>query len=100
VLDLGIYEPRSAANELWAEPEFRGWGGSSHPDVIVSSEGFSTEAQYLANPRGNVPGKTTRGFLPGPIRSGEGAVELGVAAVLPRRSRGPTGRSAGVWRSS
>ena len=60
-LDLGIYDPRG----------FRGWGGSSHPDVTLSPEGFSTEAEYLAKPKGNVPGKTTRGFRPGPIRPGQ-----------------------------
>ena len=62
--------------------EFRGWGGSSHPDVIVSPEGFKSEAEYVASPRTNVPGKTTRGFMPGPIAPGEWAVELGVAAVI------------------
>ena len=33
--------------------EFRGWGGSSHPDVIVSPEGFKSEAEYVASPRTN-----------------------------------------------
>ena len=81
-LDLGIYEPRRSATRPWGPREFRGWGGSSHPDVILSPEGFSTEAQYRLNPSGNVPGKTTRGFLPGPIPPGQWAVELGVAAVI------------------
>jgi uncharacterized repeat protein (TIGR01451 family) len=81
-LDLGLYHARPAATALWGEDEFRGWGGSSHPDVTVSREGFSTEAQYLADPRGHVPGKTTRGFLPGPIPAGEWGAELGVAAVV------------------
>src|SRR3712207_2682102 len=39
-LDLGLYE---ASEGLWGEKEFRGWGGSSHPDVTVSAQGFSTE---------------------------------------------------------
>ncbi len=81
-LDLGLYEPRRGASKLWGEPEFRGWGGSSHPDVTLSAEGFSTEAQYTASPRVEVPGKTTRGFIPGRIRPGEWAVELGVGAVI------------------
>jgi hypothetical protein len=81
-LDLGIYQPRSRTGTPWGPREFRGWGGSSHPDVIVSPEGFSTEAEYRANPRGNAPGKTTRGFRPGPIPAGQWAVELGVAAVI------------------
>jgi hypothetical protein len=70
-LDLGLRGP-------WGE--FRGWGGSSHPDVTVSAEGFSTEAEYRA--RVDPPGKTTRAFVPGPIRPGRWAVELGVAAVI------------------
>jgi hypothetical protein len=81
-LDLGLYEPRADASKPWRAHEFRGWGGSSHPDVIVSPEGFSTESEYRLDPRGNVPGKTTRGFLPGPIPPGQWAVELGVAAVI------------------
>src|SRR5436190_8180768 len=81
-LDLGLYQPRADASKPWGPHEFRGWGGSSHPDVIVSPEGFSTEAQYRLNPKGNVPGKTTRGFLPGPVPAGQWAVELGVAAVI------------------
>jgi hypothetical protein len=81
-LDLGLYQPRPDPAKPWGTSEFRGWGGSSHPDVIVSPEGFSTEAQYRLDPRGNAPGKTTRGFLPGPIPTGQWAVELGVAAVI------------------
>jgi len=81
-LDLGLYEPRAEPGALYGPREFRGWGGSSHPDVIVSPEGFKSEAEYVASPRTNVPGKTTRGFMPGPIPAGEWAVELGVAAVV------------------
>jgi hypothetical protein len=81
-LDLGLYEPRAQPGALYGPNEFRGWGGSSHPDVIVSPEGFKSEAEYVASPRTNVPGKTTRGFMPGPIAPGEWAVELGVAAVI------------------
>ncbi len=83
-LDLGLYGPRRDRTRTWGVPEFRGWGGSSHPDVTVSAEGFSTEEQYLAKPRIDPPGKTTRAFLPGVIEPGEWAVELGVAAVVPR----------------
>ena len=81
-LDLGLYGPREGASKLWGEREFRGWGGSSHPDVTLSAEGFSSEAQYTASPRVEVPGKTTRGFIPGPIKSGKWAAELGVGAVI------------------
>lgn len=81
-LDLGIYEARDTPGELFDLEEFRGWGGSSHPDTTVSAEGFSSDEQYKSKPKGNVPGKTTRGFTPGPIKPGEWAVELGLAAII------------------
>ena len=80
-LDLGIYEARSEASDVWDADEFRGWGGSSHPDVTVSPNGFSSEAEYLEAPRRHRHGHTTRGFVPGAMPAGEWAVELGVAAV-------------------
>jgi hypothetical protein len=93
-LDLGLYEPRRKRSTFWGVDEFRGWGGSSHPDVTVSAEGFSTKAQYTARPRIEPPGKTTRAFLPGRIRPGRWAVELGVAAVIPRSERDADGKVA------
>jgi len=79
-VDLGLWQSRDGATP-WGTPQFRGWGGSSHPDVAISAQGFSTEAEYVAEPRGYVPGRTTRGFLPGPIPAGTWAAELGVGAV-------------------
>src|SRR4051794_35266519 len=32
-LDMGIYEPRADGDGVWDVREFRGWGGSSHPDT-------------------------------------------------------------------
>jgi hypothetical protein len=87
-LDLGLYDQGGEG--------FRGWGGSSHPDVTVSPEGFSTQQQYEERPRGHVPGRTTRGFLPGPIEPGRWAVELGVAAVADQTEGDLTGEVA--WR--
>jgi hypothetical protein len=81
-IDLGLWDARPLDGN-WGVHQFRGWGGSSHPDVTVTPQGFSTEAEYLASPKGHVPGRTTRGFLPGPIPPGEWAAELGVAAVVP-----------------
>jgi hypothetical protein len=95
-LDLGLYEPLKQGDTVWGEREFRGWGGSSHPDVTVSAEGFSPEEDYTANPRIEVPGKTTRGFLPGPIKPGQWAVELGVAAVIPQADGDADGKVG--WR--
>jgi hypothetical protein len=95
-LDLGLYEPRKPGDSVWGEREFRGWGGSSHPDVTVSAEGFSSDADYTASPRIEVPGKTTRAFLPGPIRPGQWAVELGVGAVIPQSDGDADGKVG--WR--
>jgi hypothetical protein len=95
-LDLGLYEPRRWGSQTWGPREFRGWGGSSHRDVTLSAEGFSTEAEYLASPRIEPPGRTTRAFLPGPIRPGLWAAELGVAAVIPQ-SEGDADGKVG-WR--
>lgn len=93
-LDLGIYDARDAPGDLFGVAQFRGWGGSSHPDVIVSPEGFSTEEQYLARPKGNVPGKTTRGFEPGPVPAGEWGVELGLASIIGRSGGDTDGKVA------
>jgi len=95
-LDLGLYQARTEPGALYGPREFRGWGGSSHPDVIVSPEGFKSEAEYVASPRTNVPGKTTRGFLPGPITPGEWAVELGIAAVVTQELGDPDAKVG--WR--
>jgi hypothetical protein len=96
VLDLGLWQPPTTLTAPWGEPEFRGWGGSSHPDVTVSRNGFSSEAEYLASPRMHRQGHTTRGFRPGPIPAGEWAVELGVAAVASQAEGDSDGRVA--WR--
>src|SRR5918998_3820499 len=94
-LDLGMYQPVEGGG-VFGEDEFRGWGGSSHPDVTITPQGFSTEEQYKAAPRGHVPGRTTRGFLPGPIPAGQWAAELGVAAVMGTGEGDLDGRVA--WR--
>jgi hypothetical protein len=95
-LDLGIYDSLRTGDRLWAGKEFRGWGGSSHPDVALSPGGFSTEAQYLSDPKGYLPGRTTRGFEPGAIPAGRWAVELGVGAVIPKDAGDATGEVG--WR--
>ena len=82
-LDLGIYEPRKAGDTVWGVPEFRGWGGSSHPDVALSDQGFSTQAQYLPRPRGTSPAARRAASTRARSRPGRWAAELGVGAVLP-----------------
>ncbi len=64
--------------------------------MTLSAEGFSTEAQYTASPRVEVPGKTTRGFIPGPIKPGKWAAELGVGAVIAQSEGDADGKVA--WR--
>jgi len=81
-IDLGLWDSKPTSGP-WGTAQFRGWGGSSHPDVQITPQGFSSAAQYAANPKANVPGLTTRGFVPGPIPAGTWAAELGVAAVVP-----------------
>jgi len=85
VLDLGLYEPRAEASAPWGQPEFRGWGGSSHPDVTLSADGFEA-----------ADGGTTKAFLPGPIPPGEWAAELGAAAIATQLEGNLDGKVA--WR--
>ncbi|MGI8805732.1 MAG: CehA/McbA family metallohydrolase [Thermoleophilaceae bacterium] len=86
-LDLGLYEPRTDSSQPWGPDEFRGWGGSSHPDVTLSADGFEGEV---------ADGATTRAFLPGDTPPGEWAAELGVASVASRLEGDATGEVA--WR--
>ena len=93
-LDLGLYEPRRGGSGTWGVGEFRGWGGSGYSDVAVTPQGFSSEAQYEADPKAHVPGRTTRSFRPGPIPPGEWAAELGLANVASRAEGDADGRVA------
>jgi hypothetical protein len=80
-LDLGIYQPLAPGDTLYGPKEFRGWGGSSRPNVLITPEG---------------DGSTTVGFKPGPIPAGRWAAEIGIAAVT-----GPTEGNPGstvAWR--
>jgi len=76
-LDLGLYETRGVDGS-YDEDEFRGWGGSSRPSVLVTPE------------------QATAGFKPGPIPAGEWAAEIGVAAVAGVAEGDPDGSVA--WR--
>lgn len=80
-LDLGLYEPRDPGERVWGVDEFRGWGGSGYKDVTITPQGFSSEAQYRANPKQHVPGRTTRSFRPGRIPAGRWGAELGLANI-------------------
>src|SRR4051794_26752221 len=74
-LDMGIYDGRDASGFFDAS-HLRGWGGSSHPDVTISPEGFSTEAPYKANPKGDGPGRPPPGDRPRAPQPGGGAGEV------------------------
>ena len=74
-LDLGIHDRKG---------RLRGWGGSSHPDVTLSPEGFDSEQG------------TTRAFTPGPVQEGRWNVELGLAAIAGRELGDSDGAVA--WR--
>jgi len=80
-LDLGVYQARGDARRPWGVEDFRGWGGSGYRDVTITPQGFSGEAQYDADPKAYVPGRTTRSFVPGPIPAGRWAAELGLANI-------------------
>ncbi len=84
-LDLGLYEPTS--DGFYDEDEFRGWGGSSRPNVTITPE------------------MATIGFIPGGDRDEAGvarlapgawAAEIGVAAVAGVEEGDPDGSVA--WR--
>jgi hypothetical protein len=91
-VDLGLWHARPG-KKPWGPSEFRGWGGSSHPDVTITPQGFSPEVEYVVDPKGHVPGFTTRGFVPGAIPAGTWAAELGVGAIAPNDPDG-----AAHWR--
>jgi hypothetical protein len=76
-IDLGVYEARGP-DGTFDEDEFRGWGGSSRPKVVITPE------------------QATLGYEPGPIPGGEWAAELGVAAVAGQTEGDMDGRVA--WR--
>jgi hypothetical protein len=89
-IDMGIYDARSDAADVWDEDEFRGWGGSSRKDVTVSPEG-----SIDPDPNPVATEETTVGYRPGPIPDGEWAVELGVAAIAEEL---PTEDGRVAWR--
>lgn len=70
-LDLGIYQPTT--DGLYDREEFRGWGGSSRLNVLITAEATAN----------GEPDSTTVGFIPGPIPPGVWAAEIGVAAIAP-----------------
>ena len=72
-LDLGLYETLGG-DGFYDTEEFRGWGGSSRLNVLVTPE------------------QATLGFNPGPIPPGPWAAEIGVAAVADQDEGDSDGR--------
>ena len=87
-LDLGLYEPLRRRAACRAAASSAAGAARSHPDVTLSPQGFSSEAEYLASPKGHVAGRTTRGFRPGRDPPGP----------LVRGARRRRGRAAGPGR--
>ena len=96
-LDLGSDQARTEPGALYGPREFRGWGGSSHPDV--TSPPRASRARRSTSPARarNVPGKTTRGFLPGPIARRRMGGRAGRRRRRHTGARGP-GRQGGLAR--
>lgn len=76
-LDLGVYEPNAADPDNFTVAQSRGWTGSSVRLIGIGENGFTDSATYAADRKAYVPGRTNRGYTPGPIPAGEWAVELG-----------------------
>ena len=95
-LDLGS-GTRGRRTGAWGAEQFRGWGGSSHPDVTVTRAGVLDRGGVPARAaRSTCPAGPRAAFLPGPIPPGRWAAELGVAAVV--RSRGRRRRRGALAR--
>jgi hypothetical protein len=71
-LDIGLYGPRRHGDRIWGRREFRGWSGSNLHTFRVTPEGYSPETGH----------GTSRGYLPGRIKGGRWAVELGLASIV------------------
>jgi len=99
-LDLGLYGPRADPGTPWGVEEFRGWGGSSHPDVTVSPEGFSTEAEYEADPDGACRGRRRGRSAPDRLEPASGRSSWGSRRSSRRRAETSTARWPTAWRSS
>jgi hypothetical protein len=87
VIDLGLWDAR-AGDAAWSEAQFRGWGGSSHPDVAVTPQGLLGHANHHASAR-------YIDHRAGPVYelAGDGSLTLLRAARAPssRRSTTPAG---------
>lgn len=82
-LDLGVYGPRPLDAVLWEQPQRRGWSGSALRTIGIGVNGYTDTSTYNGGRKDYVPGFTTRAYKPGPIQSGQWAVELGAGWIDP-----------------
>ncbi|MGB0121208.1 MAG: CehA/McbA family metallohydrolase [Solirubrobacterales bacterium] len=96
-LDLGVYEPNAADPGNFTVAQSRGWTGSAVKMIGIAENGFTDAVTYKSGDtngasgqsrKAYVPGKTNRGYAPGPIPEGEWAIELGAGFIDPNDSGG------------
>lgn len=85
-LDLGVYGPKRSDAANWTMDDLRGWTGSAIKVAGIGENGYSSVETYGKTPatrKAYIPGRTNRGFTPGPIEPGTWAVELGAGWIPP-----------------
>lgn len=95
-LDLGVYGPKQAGAANWTMDDLRGWTGSAIRVAGIGENGYTDVETYNQSRKAYVPGRTNRGFTPGPIDPGTWAVELGAGWIPP----GGVDFKVGIVRSS
>ena len=88
-LDLGLYQARDYPGELYGADEFRGWGGSSHPDVIVSERGVQERGGVRREPAHERAGQDDARLHPGPDPAGRVGGRAGARGDRPAVARRP-----------
>ncbi len=88
-LDMGVYQPKAnPSSPAYEQTDRRGWSGSAVKNLAIAENGFTDDTTYDADRKAFVNGFTTRAYEPGPIQSGNWAVELGIAYVDPTDTDG------------
>ncbi len=82
-LDLGVYGPKPLDAPMWEQPQRRGWSGSALRTIGIGVNGYTDTSTYNGGRKDYVPGYTTRAYKPGPVQSGQWAVELGAGWIDP-----------------
>ena len=99
-IDLGLYA-RPAAGGRGATKQFRGWGGSSHPDVTITPQGVLERGRVPGRPEGPRDRAARRAASsPGRSRPASGPPSSASPQSSRRPRATPTARCAGASRSS